>query len=77
MKLDNSVNTVATDALRAEMRANRGPKKIFDRGFETIEELKGRCLAETGLAPPVPPRFTKWAKVASEAAIRKAKEKAA
>jgi N-methylhydantoinase B len=77
LKADNSVNTAATEALRAEIRANRGSKKIFDRGFETIEELKGRCKAETGLAPPVPPRFTKWAKVASEAAMKKSKEKAA
>jgi hypothetical protein len=35
--------------------------KLFDRGFDSIDELKSRCLAETGLAPPEQPKFTKWA----------------
>ena len=31
--------------------------KLFDRGFETMDELKGRCLAETGHEAPRQPRF--------------------
>ena len=65
------VDAGATEALRAEMRAKRGPKKIFDRGFESIEELKARCKAETGFEPPRTPVFTKWAKVAAEALLAK------
>jgi N-methylhydantoinase B len=65
------VEAGATEALRAEMRAKRGPKKIFDRGFESIEELKARCKAETGFEPPRTPVFTKWAKVAAEALLAK------
>jgi hypothetical protein len=26
-----------------------------------MEELKGRCLIETGLKPPMAPQFPKWA----------------
>jgi N-methylhydantoinase B len=74
---DGVVDEKATEALRAKMRANRGPKKIFDRGFETIEELKGRCKAETGFDPPAQPRFTKWAAVAAEALMKKKGSKAA
>jgi N-methylhydantoinase B len=65
------VEAGATEALRAQMRAKRGPKKIFDRGFESIEELKARCKAETGFEPPRTPVFTKWAKVAAEAMLAK------
>ncbi len=31
------------------MASERGAKKLFDRGFESIDELKARCKAETGL----------------------------
>jgi N-methylhydantoinase B len=55
------VDAAATQALRATMAGQRGAVKLFDRGFESIEELKSRCLAETGLPPPEQPRFTKWA----------------
>ena len=58
---DFKVDERATAELRAEMAAKRGPKKLFDRGFESIEELKSRCKSETGLEPPAQPRFTKWA----------------
>jgi N-methylhydantoinase B len=68
---NGSVDAAATEALRTKIRATRGPKKVFDRGFDTIEELKARCKAETGLEPPVQPRFTKWAKVAAEASTKK------
>jgi N-methylhydantoinase B len=56
-----AVDGKRTASLRAKMAQKRGAVKLFDRGFESIEELKGRCLAETGLAPPVAPQFTKWA----------------
>jgi N-methylhydantoinase B len=71
------IDAAATEALRTEMRAKRGPKKIFDRGFESIDELKARCKAETGFDPPRPPVFTKWAKVAAEALMKKKGSKAA
>ena len=48
----------ATEKLRAKLRAERGPVKLFDRGFDSIDELKGRCLAETGLPAPKQPKFT-------------------
>jgi len=56
---DGRADEAASVALRAAMAKARGPVKLFDRGFESIAELKGRCLAETGLAPPQQPRFTK------------------
>ena len=56
----------ATEKLRAEMRAERGPAKLFDRGFESIDELKGRCKAETGFDPPLEPRFMTTYKAAAE-----------
>src|SRR6185437_6721464 len=55
------VDEAATKALRAKMAKERGAVKLFDRGFESIEELKLRCFAETGLLPPEQPKFTKWA----------------
>ena len=73
---DGSVDAAATTALRAEMSKKRGKKKIFDRGFETIDELKARCKAETGFEPPRAPVFTKWAKVAAEALAAKAAQAA-
>ncbi len=56
-----AVDAAASAKLRAEMAKRRGPVQLFDRGFASIEELKARCLAETGLAPPVQPKFSKWA----------------
>jgi len=49
------VDAEATAAERERLREQRGPVKLFDRGFETIEELRERCLAETGLPAPQPP----------------------
>ncbi len=49
------VDTEATVALRERLRTERGPVKLFDRGFDTIEEMRERCLAETGLPAPQPP----------------------
>jgi N-methylhydantoinase B len=70
-----AVDEAATAALRKDMAASRGAKKIFDRGFESIDELKKRCKAETGLEPPAQPQFTKWASKAAEAMAQKAKAK--
>ena len=66
IKDDGSVDQAATVALRRKMAAERGSVKLFDRGFESIEELKARCKAETGLEPPTQPQFTKWAKRLTE-----------
>ncbi|WP_448586737.1 hydantoinase B/oxoprolinase family protein [Thermaurantiacus sp.] len=44
----------ATEALRAELRKRATPNTLFDFGG-TIEELRARCEAETGLPPPKPP----------------------
>ncbi|WP_157736007.1 hypothetical protein [Granulosicoccus antarcticus] len=38
----------------------------FNRGFESVEELKGRCLAETGFEPPIAPVFKQNYAKASE-----------
>jgi N-methylhydantoinase B len=57
---DGTVDEGATQTLRTKMAGERGPKKLFDRGFESIEELKSRCQQETGLAAPDQPQFTKW-----------------
>jgi N-methylhydantoinase B len=61
LKDDDTVDEAATVALRKKMAAERGPRKLFDRGFESIEELKSRCKAETGLEAPQQPQFHRWA----------------
>jgi N-methylhydantoinase B len=53
---DGSVDMDATQALRAELREQRGEPGLFDFGG-TIEEIKARCKEETHLDPPVPPTF--------------------
>jgi N-methylhydantoinase B len=60
IKDDESVDEAATTALRKRMATERGAKKLFDRGFESIDELKARCKAETGLEPPKQPQFMRW-----------------
>jgi N-methylhydantoinase B len=55
---DGSVDTAATEALRAELRAQRGEPGLFDFGG-TIEEIKARCKAETHLEPPEAPTFAR------------------
>jgi N-methylhydantoinase B len=52
------VDVAATAALRQRMAEARGAVRLFDRGFDSIEELKARCLEETGLPPPAAPRFS-------------------
>jgi N-methylhydantoinase B len=68
---DGVVDTAATVKLRAQMAKKRGPVKLFDRGFDSIEELKGRCLKETALPPPAAPQFTARAKAKTVAKGRK------
>ncbi len=46
-----------SSALRLKLREDRAEVQLFDKGG-SIEELKERCLAETGFAPPSSPRFT-------------------
>ena len=54
---DLTINQTATDKLRTEMAAaTAGKAEIFNRGG-SIEELKARCLEETGMAPPATPQF--------------------
>jgi N-methylhydantoinase B len=58
---DSRVDEAASAALRAAMARERGAVQLFDRGFKSIAELKERCFAETGIAPPEQPRFVKLA----------------
>ncbi|HEY8353306.1 MAG TPA: hydantoinase B/oxoprolinase family protein, partial [Sphingomonadales bacterium] len=52
---DGVVDQAATEKLRAEMRSQRkGDLPIFNFG-PSIEELRARCLEETGLPAPQPP----------------------
>jgi N-methylhydantoinase B len=55
---DGAVDEAATAALRAELAEQRGPTQVFVRG-PGIDELRERCLAETGLPAPQPPVFRK------------------
>jgi len=52
---EGEVDQQATEELRRSIRATRGEPKLFDRGFEDLDELRARCLAETGLPAPRPP----------------------
>ncbi len=49
------VDAGATASLRSTLQSGRKTRPIFDRGG-TLEELKARCLRETGLPPPASPR---------------------
>lgn len=63
---DGAVDAAATQALRTEMRAARGPElPTFDFGPD-IETLRAACEAETGLPAP---RQRRWADVAAPEAI--------
>ena len=45
-----------TETLRTKMQADRTEIPLIDKGG-TIEELKARCLEETGFEPPMTPVF--------------------
>jgi N-methylhydantoinase B len=55
---DLTADVEATRALRERLRAERKEIKLFDRGFDSIDELKARCRKETGLEPPRQPQFS-------------------
>ena len=59
---DFRVNAKETEKLRAKMADDRPPLEVLNRGA-SIEELKRRCLEDTGLEPPVTPKFQKWVSV--------------
>ncbi|MCY4304870.1 MAG: hydantoinase B/oxoprolinase family protein [Aestuariivita sp.] len=52
-----TVDHTATQKLRQTMTAERQQTPLFDRGFVSIDELKQRCLRETGFQPPTAPVF--------------------
>ena len=54
------VSGEATAALRDRMREERGEVDVFDFG-PSIDELRERCLDETGLPAPQAPVFTRAA----------------
>ena len=54
---DGAVDMAATKALRATMRAAANENILFDRGG-SIDELRARCLVETGLEAPAQPVWT-------------------
>lgn len=56
LRADGSVDTAATETLRASLLEKRGDAGLFDFGG-TIEEIKARCKQETHLDPPVAPTF--------------------
>jgi len=58
LKDDLSVDEKKTKTLRVSMAKKRGRTKLFDFGG-TIEELRKRCKKETGMEPPVQPKFRK------------------
>lgn len=55
--VNNAVDQAATDELRAASIDARGPVPLFDRGG-SLEELKARCLEETGLPAPATPTWS-------------------
>jgi N-methylhydantoinase B len=63
---DGKLDASATERLRRDKAAARGPTQLFDRGFKSIAELRARCQAETGFPPPREPRFTTSYKAAAE-----------
>ena len=56
--VDGAVEEQQTTALRAALSEKRGATQLFDFGG-TIEEIKARCLEETGLPAPQTPSFVK------------------
>ncbi|PKG98135.1 hydantoinase B/oxoprolinase family protein [Paraglaciecola sp. MB-3u-78] len=56
--VDGVVDARQTTTLRAALTEKRGETQLFDFGG-TIEEIKARCLEETGLPAPQTPSFLK------------------
>lgn len=54
---DGQVDSTATDALRSRMRAERPALELFNYG-PSVEQLRTDCVAETGLAAPIQPKWT-------------------
>lgn len=54
---NGQVDQDESEKLRLKLRRERGEVQLFDKGG-TIEQLKARCLAETGFPPPSPPKFS-------------------
>lgn len=52
---DGSIDEYATDALRRQLRGERGKPSWIDRGFDDVASLLGACEAETGHSAPVLP----------------------
>lgn len=48
------IDSAATEALRAEIKAKRGELPLFDYG-PSIDDLRARCEEETGLPAPIQP----------------------
>ena len=71
---DLTVDARATEKLREKLSKERGEPAMFNRGFDSIAELKARCKAETGLEPPADPVFPEHilrrAQASREAAVR-------
>jgi len=59
---DFSVDHTATEKLRSELAAGRGDAQLFNYGG-TPDELRAKCLAETGLPAPKAPS---WQMVAQQ-----------
>ena len=51
-----AIDTDATERLRAQIRADRGPLPLFNYG-PGIEALRAACEKETGLPAPVQPEW--------------------
>ncbi|MGE4014456.1 MAG: hydantoinase B/oxoprolinase family protein, partial [Alphaproteobacteria bacterium] len=66
LKADNTVDEQATKSLRENMQRVRTDMPLFNFGG-TIEELKARCKAETGLEAPKTPVFQRWMQTARAA----------
>jgi len=56
--VDGGIDQQQTTALRVSLTEKRGATQLFDFGG-TIEEIKARCLEETGLPAPQTPIFVK------------------
>lgn len=63
----DEVDAAATAVRRAALAATRPAPALFSRGG-SIEEIKARCLSETGLPPPVLPSARRRPRAASRVA---------